>query len=329
MQRVRNAMRGRLGFLLAANIVAAIVMSQLSPYFLTVGNAQAMLQFGAVVALLALGMTLVIVAGGGGIDLSVGSVMSLVGVVFGLLFTKAGIPIGLAVVLALVVGLLLGIFNGLMVTWVGIPPIIATLGTLYLFGSIAVVATNGVPISGFPDSFGFVGQQTLFGVPAQVLLVTAPIAAVLVWVAGRSAFGRRVYLSGVNETAARMTGVDVVRTRLTAYAISGTLAGVGGVVTASWLMSARPDAGVGYELQALTVAVLGGTSMFGGEGTLGGTLLAVLVVTMVGQGLQLANVDPTWQLGILGVLLLVAVTINEYIGRRPARRPRAAAAEAA
>jgi ribose/xylose/arabinose/galactoside ABC-type transport system permease subunit len=319
MTKLLDLLRTRLGFLLAANVVAAVVMSQLSPYFLTVGNGQAMLQFGAVIALIALGQVLVIVAGGGGIDLSVGSILSLAGVLFAVMFTQWGIPLPIAALLAIVVGAALGAFNGVLVTWVGISPIIATLGTLYLFGSLAVVITDGVPLAGFPDSFGFIGQRTLAGVPSQVLLVLLPIALLLMWMVARTVLGRSIYLVGVNETAARLTGIGVWRTRITVYAISGALAGVGGVVTASWLMSARPDAGVGYELQAITVAVLGGTNIMGGEGTLGGALLAVLVVTMVGQGLQLAGVDPTWQLGILGVLLLVAVTLNEFVLRRPAR----------
>lgn len=319
MTRVLDLLRTRLGFLLAANVVVVLIMSQMSPYFLTVGNGQAMLQFGAVIALLALGQVLVIVAGGGGIDLSVGSMLSLTGVLFAVLFTEAGVPLPVAAALAIASGLALGAFNGVLVTWVGISPIIATLGTLYLFGSLAVVITDGVPISGFPDGFGFIGQRTLFGIPTQVLLVLAPLALLLGWIVARTALGRSIYLVGVNQTAATLTGISVWRTRITVYAISGGLAGVGGVVTASWLMSARPDAGVGYELQAITVAVLGGTNIMGGEGTLGGALLAVLVVTMVGQGLQLAGVDPTWQLGILGVLLLVAVTLNEFVLRRPAR----------
>ena len=322
MTRILELLRTRLGFLLALNVVAAVVMSQLSPYFLTVGNGQAMLQFGAVVALLALGQTLVIVSGGGGIDLSVGSTLSLVGVLFGLMFTDAGIPLWLAVVIAIGAGFALGAVNGVLVTVVGIPPIIATLGTLYLYGSLAVVITDGVPISGFPDSFGFIGQRTLAGVPTQILLVVAPIAVLLIWMVARTALGRSIYLVGVNELAARLTGISVMRTRIAVYSLSGGLAAVGAIVTAAWLMSARPDAGTGYELQAITVAVLGGTNIFGGEGTLAGSLLAVLVVTMVGQGLQLANVDPTWQLGILGVLLLVAVMLNEFVLRRPARARR-------
>jgi ribose/xylose/arabinose/galactoside ABC-type transport system permease subunit len=332
MTRILELLRTRLGFLLALNVVAAVVMSQLSPYFLTVGNGQAMLQFGAVVALLALGQTLVIVSGGGGIDLSVGSTLSLVGVLFGLMFTDAGIPLWLAVVIAIGAGFALGAVNGVLVTVVGIPPIIATLGTLYLYGSLAVVITDGVPISGFPDSFGFIGQRTLAGVPTQILLVVAPIAVLLIWMVARTALGRSIYLVGVNELAARLTGISVMRTRIAVYSLSGGLAAVGAIVTAAWLMSARPDAGTGYELQAITVAVLGGTNIFGGEGTLAGSLLAVLVVTMVGQGLQLANVDPTWQLGILGVLLLVAVMLNEFVLRRPARarrRPDGAAPQGA
>lgn len=321
MTRVLDLLRTRLGFLIAANVVAAVVMSQLSPYFVTVGNGQAMLQFGAVIALLALGQTLVIVTGGGGIDLSVGSVLSLAGVLFGLMFTKLGIPIPVAVVAAVAAAALMGAVNGVLVTVVGISPIIATLGTLYLYGSLAVVITDGVPVSGFPEWFGFIGQRTLAGIPTQILLVVAPIAVLLGWVVARTALGRSIYLVGVNELAARLSGIAVARTRIVVYSLSGALAGVGGIVTASWLLSARPDAGTGYELQAITVAVLGGTNIFGGEGTLGGALLAVLVVTMVGQGLQLANVDPTWQLGILGVLLLVAVTLNEFVLRRPARAP--------
>jgi ribose/xylose/arabinose/galactoside ABC-type transport system permease subunit len=332
MTRILELLRTRLGFLLALNVVAAVVMSQLSPYFLTLGNAQAMLQFGAVVALLALGQTLVIVSGGGGIDLSVGSTLSFVGVLFGLMFTDVGIPLWLAAVLAIGAGFALGAFNGVLVTVVGIPPIIATLGTLYLYGSLAVVITDGVPIAGFPDGFGFIGQRTLAGVPTQILLVVAPIALLLIWMVARTALGRSIYLVGVNELAARLTGISVMRTRIAVYALSGALAGVGAIVTAAWLMSARPDAGSGYELQAITVAVLGGTNIFGGEGTLTGSLPAVLVVTMVGQGLQLAGVDPTWQLGILGVLLLVAVMLNEFVLRRPARirqRPDAAAPQGA
>jgi ribose/xylose/arabinose/galactoside ABC-type transport system permease subunit len=332
MTRILELLRTRLGFLLALNVVAAVVMSQLSPYFLTLGNAQAMLQFGAVVALLALGQTLVIVSGGGGIDLSVGSTLSFVGVLFGLMFTDVGIPLWLAAVLAIGAGFALGAFNGVLVTVVGIPPIIATLGTLYLYGSLAVVITDGVPIAGFPDGFGFIGQRTLAGVPTQILLVVAPIALLLIWMVARTALGRSIYLVGVNELAARLTGISVMRTRIAVYALSGALAGVGAIVTAAWLMSARPDAGSGYELQAITVAVLGGTNIFGGEGTLAGSLLAVLVVTMVGQGLQLAGVDPTWQLGILGVLLLVAVMLNEFVLRRPARirqRPDVAAPQGA
>jgi ribose/xylose/arabinose/galactoside ABC-type transport system permease subunit len=324
MTRVGDMLRSRFGFLVAANALAALIMAQLSPYFLTVGNFQAMLQFGTVLALLAMGQTLVIVSGGGGIDLSVGSILSLVGVLFGLMATKAGIPIPVAVMIGLAAGLALGAINGVLVTLVGIPPIIATLGTLYLYGSLALVVTDGVPVSGFPDSFGFVGQRVLLGIPTQVLLVLAPIAALLGWVVARTAFGRRVYLVGVNDVAAALSGISVWGTRIAVYALSGGLGAVGAMVTASWLMSARPDAGTGYELQSLTVAVLGGTNIFGGEGSLGGSLLAVLVVTIVAQGLQLGNVDPTWQLGILGALLLVAVTLNEFVLRRPVRARTAA-----
>jgi ribose/xylose/arabinose/galactoside ABC-type transport system permease subunit len=308
-----QALRSRVGFLIVANLVVIGLMSAVAPGFLSIPTAQAIGQYGAALALLALGQTLVVVAGGGGIDLSVGSVLSLTGVVFGLLVTRAHVPWVAAAGLAVASGCGLGAINGLLVTRFRIPPIIATLGTLYLYGSLALVVTNSVPVSGFPASFGLLGQGTVLGVPAGLLLVVAPVGLALVLAVGRTAFGRRLYLTGVNETAASLSGISVSRLRWGVYCLSGSLSAMGAILTASWLMSARPDAGNGYELQSLTVVLLGGTNIFGGSGTPAGTLCAVLIVIVVAQGLQLAGVDPTWQLGILGVLLLLAVALNEFV----------------
>lgn len=310
---LRGLVARRLTFLLLANVGVALLMGQLSPYFLVGSNAQAILQYGAVLALLALGQTIVIISGGGGIDLSIGAMLSLTGVAFASLVSHHHISVIAAGAVAILIGVGLGAVNGIVITLVGIPPLIATLGTYYLYSSLALVATNGEPLSGFPNSFATLGQGFTAKVPNQFLFMVVPVTLLLVYLLRGTILGRAIYLVGVNENAARLSGISVIRARMAAYIVSGVVAALGAIITASWLMSARPDAGATFELQSITVAVLGGTNIFGGEGTLAGSLLAVLLVTMLATGLQLANIDPTWQLGILGIVLLLAVTLNEHV----------------
>lgn len=309
----------REAFLFVLALAVGAVMSLISPYFLTVDNLLGMTQFGAVLALVALGQSLVILGGGAGIDLSIGSVLSLSGVVIGLL-VRAGVNVWTAALVGVAVGAVLGLLNGLIVTRLGIPPLIVTLGTMYTWGAVPLIITRGVPISGFPEEFAFLGQGQILGIPAQVLLVVLPSFLVMHWVMTRTVFGRRVYLVGVNDVAAQLAGIDVRRVRIWLYTISGFKAGLGAVVMCSWLLSARPDVGNGYELQAITVGVLGGVHIFGGSGTLPGVMLAVLIVTMIASGLQLANVNTIWQLAVLGLILLVAVAGNQSISVREHRR---------
>jgi ribose/xylose/arabinose/galactoside ABC-type transport system permease subunit len=306
----------RLAFLAVINVLVFVLMSWLSPYFLDFYSLLEMTRFGAVLGLLALGQTLVFVSGRGGIDLSVGSILSLAGVFFATLVVTLDVPVLLAAAVALAFGLLLGTVNGVLVTLVGMPPFIATLSTLYVYSSIALFWTDGKPISGFPEAFGFLGQGTILGVPNQVLLVLVPVALLLGYVWSSTVFGRSIFFIGINDTAARLSGISVRGTRIAVYAISGVLAAAGAIVTASWLLSARPDAGQGAELQAITVAVLGGAAITGGEGSLAGTMLALLLVTMFAFGLELAGVNATYQLAVLGLLLLVAVALNQVVLRR-------------
>lgn len=305
----------RTAFLLLFIFIVGVIMSLLSPFFLNVNNLLGMTRFGTMLALVALGQTLVITGGGGGIDLSVGSIISLASVIFGLVF-QAGLPVPLAAVVAIGAGALMGAFNGFNIVVMRMPPLIATLGALYAFGAIALVATGGRPISGFPEWIGFLGYGTIAGMPAQVLLIVLPAFGMLWVVLNRTVFGRNIFLVGINETAGRFAGIDVRRTRFSLYVISGVLSAIAGLVSVAWLMAARPDVGRDIELQAITVAVLGGANIFGGEGSLGGTILAVLIVTMVATGLQLANINTVWQLGTIGVILLVSVATNQLIAAR-------------
>ncbi len=305
----------RIAFLAILIVAMAAVMSTLSPYFLTADNLLGMTRFGAAMALLAMGQALIVLAGGAGIDISMGSILSLSGVLFGLL-VGAGLNVWPAVLCGVVIGGLLGSVNGLTVAVWNFPPMIGTFATMWGYAALALIIAGGVPVSGFPESFAFLGQGTVAGLPAQIALVVLPIYVVLQFVMSKSTFGRAVYLIGINEEAARFSGIPVVRIRFFLYVLSGLLAGMGGIVMASWLMAARADIGVGLEMQALTVTVLGGIDIFGGSGSLAGVMLAVLVVIMMQSGMQLANINTIWQLAVLGFILLGAVALNQAISAR-------------
>ena len=312
---VRNVISNRIVFLIGLNFITIIIMSIISPYFLIVDNLLGMTQFGAVIALISLGESLVILGGNGGIDLSVGSLISFSGVLLGLMVT-ANINIWIAAILTVIIGIILGAINGFLVSYIGMPAFVVTVGALYTYGALALVITNGIPISNFPDSFSFIGQGYILSIPVQVLLIVIPVFLLLRWVMNNTVFGRSVYHVGVNDTAANLSGINVKFIRLSLYAISGGLAALSAIVMSSWLMAARPDAGYGYELQAITVSVLGGISIVGGKGFLSGTMLSALIITIIGYGLQLSNVNTIWQLAVLGLLLLFAVLINKLISSR-------------
>ena len=246
--------------------------------------------------------------------------LSLSGVSMGLL-VGAGVPVWAAAAGALIIGLALGALNGLVITVLGIPALIATLGTLYLFGSLAQVLAGGKQIGGFDHAgFGFLGTGTLLGIPVQVALVLLPVYVAAAWIMRRTLFGRRVYEVGNNDKALRLVGASPARIRFALYCASGVLAGLGGVVTNAWLLVARPGAGEGSDLQSITIAVLGGTYIFGGRGRVWDTLLAVLLIVVLNSGLQLAGVDPAWQTGALGLVLILSVVLSNLHIRRSGER---------
>jgi len=308
--KIIKILSNRVFFLLILLVVVMIVMSIISPYFLNVNSLITMARFAAVLALVGLGQSLVILAGGAGIDLSVGSMISLAGVMFGFM-VNAGMNVWLAAALTVLVGGILGSVNGITVALWGLPPLIGTLGTMYAYGALALVMTNGVPLSGFPESFSFLANGKVFGLPSQIILVVLPAFLVLFFVMQKTNFGRWIYLVGVNENAAQFSGIQVKRVRFVLYVISGILAGLGAIIMSSWLMAARPDTGSGMDMRSITVAVLGGIDIYGGVGNLVGTILAVIIVTMIATGLQLANINTIWQLAVLGVILLGAVSLNQ------------------
>jgi rhamnose transport system permease protein len=294
--------------LLGVLIVLMIVMSVLSPLFLTVGNLLNTSRFFVEIGLMALGMTLIIITGG--IDLSVGSNLALVSVAVGFTYA-AGLPLPLAIVFGLVVGLTAGLFNGLFITLLDLHPLVVTLGTLALFQGLAYGLSEAEAVSDFPDWFAYFGQAYLGPVPGQLIILI--VAVVVVWlILSRTRFGRYVYAIGNNEEAARFSGVPVRRVKLALYSGIGLLVAMASVIYTSRVYTARGDSGVGLELDVISAVVLGGASIYGGSGTIAGTVLGVLIIATLRNGLTLAGVPSTWVLFVLGVLLLVAVFLNEF-----------------
>jgi ribose/xylose/arabinose/galactoside ABC-type transport system permease subunit len=277
-------------------------------------------------AILALAELLVIVSGRGGIDLSIGAMVSLVGMVFGFAFGMWGWAFLPAVLLALAAGAVLGGVNGLLVAYLRVPALIATLATYYAFSSLALISNDNAPISTRPvqqlNSITSSVQLGGIAVPLQVFTFLLPVG-VLIWLLmNRAPYGRRLYAVGTNEVAARYASLDVTRVRFGAYLLSGLLSAVVAVVTVAQFASARPDAGTvgsGMALPAITIAVLGGVAIAGGVGRVGGVLIAALLVVWLNAGILLyfeGAQGAQYQLFALGAVLLASALFNAIILRR-------------
>ena len=298
-----------LGAILVAEI---IVFSLLSPHFLTGYNLTNATKYFVEIGLLALGMTFVIITAG--IDLSVGSNVGMTGMTIGYLWL-GGMPLPLALAAGLLVAVLGGLVNGVIVTRVGIPPLIVTLGTWTAYRGVAMVISQARPVSGFPEWFYYLGQGTLLGLPFQFLLLVV-FASAAHFLLSRTVFGRYVYAIGNNVVAARFSGINVRRVLTWVYTMSGFLAALSAIILISRTATARADAGMGYEFEAITAVVLGGTSLSGGQGTIIGTGLGVVIISLLRNGLDLAGFPQVWGQVLTGIVLVGAVLSGELVRRR-------------
>jgi rhamnose transport system permease protein len=295
--------------LLLAMAAEILLFAAIAPNFATVANFFELTRLSVELGLLAIALTPVIITGG--IDLSVGAMMGLAAIMFGVATRDWSLPVAAAAVVSLLVGVAGGGLNAVLVARLGIPPLIVTLGTLSLFRGIAEGITHGaVNYTGFPRGFLQLGQGYLWGViPAQLPIFLAVLAAYVVLL-HRSVIGRALYAIGFNPAGARFAGIPVGRRIGLAYLLSGVVSSAAGIIYVAHLGQARADAGSGYELDAITAVVLGGTSVFGGRGTLGGTLLGLFALAILRNGLRLAAL-PSELAGVLtGVLLLVTIAID-------------------
>ena len=295
-------------------VVLSGVLWALTPHFLTVSNLLNIAQQTSINAIVAAGMTFVIISGG--IDLSVGSIVAMAGVALGSLL-QAGQPAGVAVAGAVITGVGCGLLNGLLVSVGRLPPFIATLGMMSVARGAALVLTEGRPISGFSESFRWVATGSVGMVPAPVL-VTVLVYVMAHIVITRTTFGRYVYAIGGNEEATRLSGVSVRFHKTAIYAVSGSMSAVAAIVLTARLNSAQPIAGMMYELDAIAATVIGGTSLMGGEGSLFGTLVGALIMGVLRNGLNLLGVSSFLQQIVIGGVIVGAVLVDTLLKRQRA-----------
>lgn len=287
----------------------------LAPGALNGSTVTSILQFSTILALGALGQSLVVLAGGAGIDLSIGGGMSLTAVV-GMLAIGVGVPGWLLPPLCVASGALLGAVNGILVTRIRLLPLIATLGTFYTYSGLAVALTGGAAQRGVPAWLVTWGRGQLGVVPLPFLTTALPGFAIAALLLGATSWGRWVYAMGHDDASARLSGIDVDRVRLLLYGVSGGCAGLAALVSLAWLGSARPDIGANLELTSLTAAMLGGVAIFGGAGGLGGVLAAVILLVTLQTGLLQLNVNSIWQVGIIGLLLILVLLMDRHLWHR-------------
>lgn len=287
--------------------VIAVVISIINSDFLSTQNLLNVLRQVSTNMFIAIGMTLVIILAG--IDLSVGSIMALAGVVTGGLIAFNGVPIWVAVFAGLLIGVIFGLINGYFTAYKFMPAFIVTLATMNIARGAAYVYTDGKPIRVMSDEFNFIGSGYVGLIPVPVIYMLV-IVVIVSLIMNRTKLGRYMYAVGGNIEAARYSGIDTKRVQLFAYTLSGFLAAFSGIVLASRMFSGQPTAGMGAELDAIAAVVLGGTSMAGGRGRIGGTVIGVLIIGVLSNGMNLMGINSFWQYIVKGIVILIAVYVD-------------------
>ncbi len=287
-------------------LILCIILWIMTPHFLTISNLLNITQQTSINAIIAVGMTFVIIAAG--IDLSVGSIMAFAGVVLASAL-NAGIPLPLALLLGLGIGLLCGVVNGVLITYGNLPPFISTLGMMSVARGAALLYTEGRPISGFSEDFRFLATGEILSIPMPVIIMGV-VYLIGYFVLSHTKLGRYTYAMGGNEEAATLSGINVKLYKTVVYGMCGLLSGVAAIILTARLNSAQPIAGIMYELDAIAATVIGGTSLMGGEGRILGTLIGALIMGVLRNGLNLLGVSSFVQQTVIGSVIIIAVLVD-------------------
>lgn len=289
-------------------VVLSILIQIKNPIFLTYSNIIDVCRNTSYTLVIAVGMTFVLIAKG--LDLSVGSMTALGGLIASLAMFN-GIPIPIAVLLGMLMGLLFGIVNAFCIVKLNIPAMIATLGTMYMARGLVMIITKGSPVFPLPDAFGQFGKGYFLGVP-YVVIIAVVFSLLGHWVLSNTTYGRKVYAIGGNAETAKFAGINVAMVTASCYMISGVLAALSGILTAARMGSGQPSIGDGTEMTVITAVIIGGTSLNGGAGTILGTVLGALLMNVLQSGMNLVGVSPYWQKFVMGVIIIVAVGADMY-----------------
>lgn len=289
-------------------VIEFLIFSLASKSFLTLGNILSVGRQMSFTGIAAIGMTLVMLTGG--IDISVGSMLAMAGVLCAKLSVDVGLPLWIAVVITLLIGALFGLINGAAVTRLHIPALIATLATQTILKGIAYLLTNAVPVKNLSATYKFLGQGYIFGVIPVPLIITVALYVLAWWYLDKTYLGRRVYLSGGNEEAARLSGINTKWTITGTYVFSGVFAAIAGVLMAARLGSGQPSVGSGFEMDVITATVLGGISVNGGKGKVVNVFVGACIMGVLANGMTMLNINQYLQWIINGLVLLFAVTMS-------------------
>ena len=309
LSRLRTVLSNQAVSMLLILMLMWLLLSLLSPYFFTASNLWEITLQTAVIGIIAAGQTLVILSGG--IDLSVGSVFACAGIAGGLVFQATG-NLWLTLAATLLTGATLGAFNGLFISQLRVPPFIATLGMLGMARGLALILSRGIPIFGLSKEYLWIGQGKLFDLVPIPTLILLGVFALTFFIARYTRFGRFTYATGSNAEAAKLSGINLGRVLLGTFALSGLFCGVAAVIEAARLATIQPAGGNGYELLAIGAVVIGGTSLFGGEGNVIATLIGALIETTIRNGLNLLGVNAFWQYVVNGAVIIAAVAVDQW-----------------
>ena len=289
-------------------VVMIVAMWIISPPFRTSNNILSVAKNFSTYAIAGIGVTLVIITGG--IDLSIGSIFGLTGVIATMAYAKFGIPTVPAILIGLIVGGILGLVNGIFVVKANLPPFIATLGMLSIARSIAYIITKGYPVVGLTNGILFLGQGEILKIPAPIWMMVF-IAIIFSIFLNKTITGRRIYALGGNEEATKISGINTDRLKLLVYSVGGVLYAFSGIITASKLGVGQPTAGNGYELDAIAAVVIGGASLTGGAGTIAGTVIGAAIMGILRNALVLLSIRSHWQQFVIGWVIIIAVILDQ------------------
>lgn len=311
--RARAFLISQEGVLVIIMAITVLLLTTQTDKFLTKNNLLNQGRLMTELGLMALPMTFIIITGG--IDLSVGSVLGFSAVMLGYSWKELGYPLEAAIFVCLLIGMLAGFFNGLFIVRMGVPPLIMTLATMALFRGLAYGVSQARSARGYPEWFYQYGQEDFLGIPTQLwfLIIGIIITAIIL---ARTPFGRGIYAIGNNETGARFAGIPVDLYKLVIYTFSGFMAGLSGFILTSRVTTTRADFGTGWELDAIAAVVLGGTNINGGTGSIPGTVLGLVLIQLLKNGLSLAGVTSDGTIVVIGVVLILSILVNNFVEQR-------------